>query len=423
MGSEGGVGEGIHESLAKGRSHDEVWRGTVMGDMKIILAPDSFKESISAADAAQAMARGVKRACDDGGIAGALVDQCPVADGGEGTVAAMLAACDGQAMVTTVRGPMGEAVEAAWGYLGGERGGGAVIEMATASGLALVDPAKRDPLRASTFGTGQLIRAALERGAKRIIIGIGGSATNDGGCGMAQALGARFYDGGGQLMADGLAGGDLERVARIEVDELKRLLGGVTIEVACDVTNPLTGANGASAIYGPQKGATPAMVQRLDAGLAHLATLWREQLGADVAQREGAGAAGGLGGGLIAFTGATLRSGAAMVLDAVGFESRVVGCDLCLTGEGRLDGQSLSGKLCMTVARCAAKHGVPTIALVGSADDDADRALVGGGENEEGLEAYHVIGQGLSVEESMRRAGELLEQYAFEVVSERLMKG
>lgn len=366
----------------------------------MLCAPDSFKESLTAAEAAAAMARGVRRARPE-----AQVDLCPIADGGEGTVAAMLAATGGRARVARVTGPLGAATEATWGML---PDGVAVIEMAAASGLMLVPVAQRDPTRTTTFGTGELIAAAAEHGATRIVLGIGGSATTDGGCGMAQALGVRFVDHAGRVITTPLCGGDLERIASIDVSHRRGL---PPITVACDVTNPLTGRDGAAYVYGPQKGATPEQVEQLDRGLRHLAEVIRGQLGHDIEPIPGSGAAGGLGGGLIAFAGATLARGIDTVLEATGFDRRVQGCALCLTGEGRLDGQSLSGKACLGVARAAARHDVPTIALVGSADDDAARAVAAG------LHSYRVIAPHLPREVSMAQAAQWLERTAADVVT------
>ena len=369
--------------------------------MKIICAPDSFKESLSAAQAAQAMGRGIVSVA-----AQAQVDLCPIADGGEGTVDAMLSATGGEAKTTSVTGPLGQQVDAVWGLLGqsSDEPLTAVIEMAAASGLALVPRPQRDATRTTTFGTGQLIAAALAAGAQRIIMGIGGSATNDGGCGMATALGAVFRDGNGQpVPMPGPTGGTLSDIASVDLDGIDKRISQTQIIVACDVTNPLTGANGAAHIYGPQKGASPQQVEQLDRGLAHLAQLIREQLGKDIEEIPGAGAAGGLGGGLLAFLGARLQPGIELVLEAVGFDRRVQGCDLCLTGEGRLDGQSVSGKACLGVAAAARRAGVDTVALVGCVGPLVERTL------DAGLKAYHVIGPNLPVEQSMRRAAELLE--------------
>ena len=371
--------------------------------MKVICAPDKFKESLTAPQAAQAIARGVRQVYPD-----AQVDLCPIADGGEGTVEALLSATQGQSMTSRVADPLGHPINARWGILGqtaDDQPVTAVLEMAAASGLALVPQARRDPTQTSTYGTGQLIAAAMDAGARRIILGIGGSATNDAGCGALQALGARFYDRNNQLITQPMAGGLLEYITRIDLASLHPALKETTIIVACDVTNPLTGPDGAAFIYSPQKGATPAMVQQLDRGLSHIASIWRNQLGRDVETTPGSGAAGGLGGGLMAMLGATLQGGVGLVLQAVNFASRASQADLCFTGEGRLDGQSLSGKACLGVASVARQAGVKqVIALVGSAADDAHRTL------EAGLDAYHVIGEGLTKQESMRRASELLEQ-------------
>lgn len=355
----------------------------------MICAPDSFKESMSASDAAQAMARGL--ASLDADI---TVDLCPVSDGGEGFVEALRVAAQGKRMTRRVTGPLGQPVEAAWAKL---PDGSAVIEMAAASGLELVPAAQRDPLKTSTFGTGELIRAALDAGCRRLLIGIGGSSTCDGGAGMAQALGVRFEDAHGKSIGDAMTGGRLRDVKQIDMSAIDDRLRATRIIVACDVTNPLTGPDGAAAVYGPQKGATPDAVTKLDNGLAQLA----QRLGHDPAM-PGAGAAGGLGYGLVAFLGAQLGRGIDLVLDATRFDDRVKNADLCFTGEGRLDGQSLTGKAVIGVARAAARHGVPTVALVGSAGDDAKSTL------DAGLRAYRVIGEGLPVEESMRRGPQLL---------------
>ncbi|MCC6579115.1 MAG: glycerate kinase [Phycisphaeraceae bacterium] len=369
--------------------------------MRIICAPDKFKLSISAEGAAQAMARGIRRVMQD-----AEVDCCPIADGGEGTVAAMIAATGGQWRKSTVTGPLGTPVTAAWGQLPDA----AVIEMASAAGLALVPADQRDPMRTTTFGVGELIRDALDSGAQHILLGIGGSATNDGGIGMAQALGVMFFDLSGQRLTSPLTGGDLSRIARIDLSARDPRIAETRITVACDVTNPLTGPQGAAAIYGPQKGASPRQVEQLDNGLRHLARRWREDLGRDVETMPGAGAAGGLGGGLVTMLGASVQRGIDLVLEAVDFDRRVAGCDLCLTGEGQIDGQSLAGKACLGVAHRAAQAGTPTVALVGARGPQWERLL------DHGLRDCLVIGEGLPVAESMRRAGELIESAAERVI-------
>lgn len=376
--------------------------------MRYLCAPDSFKESLTALEAAEAMARGIRRA-----DAGATVDLCPIADGGEGTVDAMLAATRGERRMTRVLSPLAEPIDAAWGLLGRREGEPltAIVEMAAAAGLTLVPRDRRDPTATTTFGVGQLLKAALDAGAKRIILGIGGSATNDGGAGMAQALGVAFRDELGRDIAAPMTGGMLARVADIDASGLDPRLASTPVVVACDVTNPLTGPSGASAIYGPQKGATPEQVATLDANLAHFAELLRQRLGRDVETLPGAGAAGGMGAGSVAFLNASLQRGVALVLEAVGFAQRVRGCDWCFTGEGRLDGQSLAGKACLGVARAAREQGVPTFALVGNIGPGGEKAM------EQGLAGARAIGEGLPVAESMRRAAELLEIAAYEVTA------
>lgn len=380
--------------------------------MKVVCAPDKFKGSLTARQAAQAMARGVLKA-----LPSAVVDVCPVADGGEGTVEAMLAATLGTPRSTVVTGPIGEPVTAAWGVFGEQHHRTAIIEMAAASGLALVSRIDRDPTKTTTRGTGELIRAALDEGVTRIVLGIGGSATNDGGIGAAAALGVRFMDGLGRVLpAESLCGGMLNEIVGIDMTWLDPRLAGVRITAACDVTNPMTGPNGAAHVYAPQKGATPSQVETLDANLHHLAEIFRAELGRDVEHVPGAGAAGAMGAGLMAFLGAELRPGIAMVLDAVDFESRVHGATLCLTGEGKLDGQSLAGKVCIGVARAAQHAGVRTVALVGAVGDGAEAA------EQAGLAAVLVMGEGVSVEESMRRAAELLAAAAERAVREFVLK-
>ncbi len=327
----------------------------------IAIAPDSFKGTLSAAEAAAAIAAGVRRA-----IPRARFRLIPMADGGEGTVDAVIAATRGKWRRCSAHDPLGRTMTTRYGLVGG-RTPRAVIEMAAASGLPLLKPNERNPLVTGTEGTGDLLRDALNRGAKHIWMGIGGSATNDGGTGMARALGVRFLDKRGNDLPRG--GGALATLDRIVLDGLDPRVKQVSIEVACDVTNPLYGANGASAIYGPQKGATPAMVRQLDAGLKQLAKVVKRQMGVDVSEAPGSGAAGGLGFGLMAFCGARLRRGVEMVADAVELEAQCRGCDLVITGEGRMDGQTVNGKTPMGVARVAGRVGAPVIAICGCTGD------------------------------------------------------
>lgn len=324
-------------------------------DMRIVIAPDSYKGSLSARQVAEAMAAGVRRVLPE-----AELDLVPIADGGEGTVDALVAATGGEVRTVTVTGPLGEPVAAAFGLL--SDGQTAVIEMAAASGLPLVPPDRRNPLVTTTYGTGELIRAALDAGARHLIIGLGGSATVDGGAGMLQALGARLLDAAGAPIGPG--GGALPALARIDLAGLDPRLAECTLTVACDVDNPLTGPRGAAAVFGPQKGATPDMVAALDAALAHLAAVIRRDLGRDVELVPGAGAAGGLGAALLAL-GARLRPGIEIVVEATRLRERLAGAALCLTGEGQTDFQTARGKAPVGVARAAKAWGVPVLCISG----------------------------------------------------------
>lgn len=324
--------------------------------MRIIVAPDSFKGSVSAVCTANAMEKGIKQVFTE-----AEVIKIPIADGGEGTVEALVAATQGQMIYQQVVGPLGEVVQAYWGILGD--GKTAVIEMAAASGLPLVPMDKRDPRITTTYGTGELIKAALDRGLRKIIIGIGGSATNDGGCGMAQALGGNFLDSEGQELPYG--GAALSTLERVDLSGMDIRLADTVIMVACDVDNPLCGARGASTVYGPQKGASPEMVATLDLALDHFSNKVQEVTGKNVAEQAGAGAAGGLGAGLLFFTEAKLQPGVEIVLIATGFESLVSTAQLVITGEGRTDFQTAFGKAPVGVAKLAKKYKVPTLCLAG----------------------------------------------------------
>ena len=334
--------------------------------MRIVVAPDSYKGSASAVAVAGAMERGILRV-----FRGAELCKVPIADGGEGTVEALVAATGGEIRHSVVRGPLGDPVDAAWGILGD--GHTAVIEMAAASGLPLLAADRRDPRRASTYGTGELIRAALDAGLRRIIIGIGGSATNDGGAGMARALGVRFSDDQGQELAEG--GAALAGLARVDVGALDVRLAACEIIVACDVDNPLCGARGASAVFGPQKGADPVAVAELDAALGHFALCARRATGRNVAETPGAGAAGGLGAGLLFFTAARLRPGVDIVLEAVGFADLVKDAAFVITGEGRTDFQTAFGKAPVGVAKVAKANGIPVFCLSGGLGEGADDVL------------------------------------------------
>jgi len=303
---------------------------------------------------------------------------------------------------------LGEPVDAAFGFLGPDSKT-AVVEMASAAGLSLVSPGKRDPRRTSTYGVGQLMRAAAQAGAQRMIVGLGGSATNDGGAGAMQALGVHFYDSNNHVLPPGLGGGDLRAIARVDASELAFAAATVPIIIASDVTNPLTGPQGASAVYGPQKGANPDMAAELDDALSHYAQVLRRDLGQDIADRSGAGAAGGLGAALLAFMGAQMQSGIDLVLDAARFNTHAQGADWVFTGEGRIDAQTLHGKtIAGVLARCVSLGGIPAIAFGGSVDGAAADALAA-----QGLCAAFPIVSGLMpLEHAMRDAALLLEHAA-----------
>jgi glycerate 2-kinase len=369
--------------------------------MRVVVAPDSYKGSLSALAVAEAMERGIQAVFPQ-----AEVIKVPIADGGEGTVEALVAATGGRLARTTVRGPMGGPLGAHWGVSGD--GATAFIEMAAASGLPLVPKERRDPRLASTFGTGQLMKAALDEGLRKLVVGIGGSATNDGGTGMARALGARFLDAEGRDLPEG--GAALARLARIDLTGLDPRLAEASILVACDVDNPLCGPRGASAVYGPQKGATPEMVAELDAALARLAEVAAGATGRDVAGLPGAGAAGGLGAGLLYFTPATLRPGVSIVLETTGFEALVRGADLVLTGEGRTDAQTAMGKAPVGVAGVARRQGVPVICLSGGLGEGADEVLT------RGIDAVaSAVPQPMPLEACMAQGAALVEAAAARV--------
>jgi len=332
--------------------------------MKIVIAPDSFKENLTSLEVASEIETGLRRIWPDADYV-----KVPMADGGEGTVQSLVDATGGQIVKCEVSGPQGDKVLASYGLLGDGRT--AVIEMAEASGLPLVAKEKRNPLIATTFGTGELIADAIKRGVEEIIIGIGGSATNDAGAGLAQALGVRFLNFGGAPINDLISGGDLGKVEAVDMTSINPGLARVRISVACDVTNPLCGEQGASRVYGPQKGATPEMVELLDKNLAHFAHVIKRSIGADVAERPGAGAGGGIGAGLMAFTNATLKRGVELVVAATRLEEKMQGANLAITGEGRVDFQTAFGKTPSGVAAAAHKCGVPVVAIGGGLADDA----------------------------------------------------
>ncbi|MCI1945376.1 glycerate kinase family protein [Clostridium luticellarii] len=323
--------------------------------MKILLAPDSFKGSLSSKDVCTALKEGILRAAPD-----AEIIEVPVADGGEGTVDAIVTSTESQKYTEYVTGPLGDKVKAHYGIL---KGGTAIIEMASASGLYLIPEDRRNPLITTSFGTGELIESALDRGCRKFIIGIGGSATNDGGAGMLQALGVKFMDNQNRELDYG--GGNLDKLAGIDLDKLDKRIYDSQFIVASDVNNPLCGENGASAVYGPQKNATPEMVKLLDRNLQHYALVVKHIFNKDLSEVPGAGAAGGLGFALIAFLNAELKNGIDIVMDITSMENKIENSDLVITGEGNTDFQTSFGKAPSGVAKLAKKYNKPVIILSG----------------------------------------------------------
>ncbi len=331
--------------------------------MNILIAPDSFKDCLSARQVAEAIKRGIERILPD-----ATFQIAPMADGGEGTVQSIVDATGGQLVHLQVKDPLMREITSFYGITGD--GSTAVIEMASASGIELLTPSERDPWITSTYGTGQLIANALEKGVKKILLGIGGSATNDGGAGMAEALGVRFSYS--DLRSSGRGGGSLGELKQIHMEGLNPQIKDTEIWVACDVSNPLTGPEGASAIYGPQKGADPAMVRKLDGNLKHFAGVIEEQLGKKVDKVPGAGAAGGLGAGMMAFLDAQLTGGFDLVAETVRLEQKLIKADLVITGEGKIDAQTQYGKTPFGVAQLAKKHKIPVLGVGGTIEKGAE---------------------------------------------------
>ena len=330
--------------------------------MNILIASDSYKGSLSSLQVAEKIKEGIHRVYPDAAV------QCiAVADGGEGTVEAVISSLGGKRCTAEVTGPDGKKILAYYGILNEQK---AVIEMAAASGLPLVEKEKRNVMEATTYGTGELMKAAILQGCRKIYVGVGGSATNDGGVGMAQALGISFLDCDGKEI--GFGGGELERIVKIDMSAKEKWLDEADITVMNDVTNPLCGPYGASAVYGPQKGASQEQVQRLDRGLQHLADLVRREIGIDMSEMPGAGAAGGLGGGLAAFAGAKLQSGIDTVLEMADFEQKLQWADLVITGEGMIDSQSAYGKVISGIAQKAKLCGVPVAAIAGGISESPE---------------------------------------------------
>jgi glycerate kinase len=363
---------------------------------KVVLAPQGFKGSLAGMEIAAAMERAVARVWP-----AATTVPVPVADGGDGTLRALVDASGGRIEVANVTDPLGRPVLAQWGVLGDGRT--AVIEMARSSGLALLGEDERNPLLTTTYGVGELMLAALDEGYRHLIVGVGGSATVDGGAGMAQALGAALLSEDGEALGRG--GGALSRLARVDPSGLDPRLAETTVEVACDVNNPLSGELGAAVVFGPQKGADEEMVRTLAHGLRRFARVVRRDLGREVADVPGGGAAGGLAAGLVAFAGAHLRSGADLVLGAVGLDAKLDEADLVLVGEGRMDRSTVYDKAPVAVARRAKQRGIPVVAVVGSTGEGFEAV------RDHGIDAvFSLVDGATTLEEAMRRTASLVER-------------
>jgi glycerate 2-kinase len=349
--------------------------------MKIVIAPDSFKESMTAMEVCNQIEKGFRKVFPK-----ATYVKIPIADGGEGTVQSIIDATDGKLVKKAVTGPLGSLVDSFYAITGD--GKTAVIEMAAASGLHHIPREQRNPLLASTRGTGELILDALDHGIEKIVLGLGGSATNDGGTGMATALGIKFFDKNGIELV--MRGDALQKIRSIDVSSIDPRLKHIKVEAACDVTNPLVGPFGASAVFGPQKGATPEMVTLLEKGLNKLGDVIKESKNIDVKDIPGAGAAGGLGAGVIAFLNGRLKAGIETILDIVDFDSTLHEADLVLTGEGRIDSQTIHGKAPIGVAKRAKKYKIPVIGLAGSLGEGNEAVY------EHGIDAVFSIVNGVS---------------------------
>lgn len=374
--------------------------------MKIIIAPDSFKGSLSAIEVASAILSATRKI-----FPSASIKCLPLSDGGEGLVESLVEATGGKKYCHEVTGPRMSKVKAFWGILGD--GKTAILEMAAASGLMLIDESQRNPLLTTSYGTGELIKAALDKGCLKIIIGLGGSATNDGGAGMAQALGAILIDEQGEPLKPG--GGELKRLAKINIESLDPRLNQVKLIAACDVSNNLIGPKGASYVYGPQKGATSSMVIQLDEALKHYSNVIERDLGIKVKNIKGSGAAGGMGAGIIGFLNGLLIPGIDLVLDVIGIDEELSDCDLLITGEGRLDIQSTYGKVPIGVAMRASKFGVPVIVIAGSVENNNHHF------HEKGIIAcFSIVNKPMSLQEAMDNAPTLLEYTTSQVL--RLFK-
>ncbi|MFQ5860369.1 MAG: glycerate kinase [Dehalococcoidia bacterium] len=377
--------------------------------MKLVIAPQAFKGSLTGMQAARAMEEGARRVFPQ-----AEMVLVPVADGGDGTLEVLVEHTGGRLLSVQVTGPLGEPVQALWGVMGD--GTTAVVEMARASGLALLSPQYLDPRITTTYGTGQLVRHALEQGCQRLILGLGGSATNDGGAGMAEALGVRLLDAQGHQLPRG--GAALQRLARIELSGLDPCVKELEVVAAADVTNPLTGPEGASLVYGPQKGASLGVARELDRALAHYAEVIQRDLGVDVTHIPGAGAAGGLGAGLLAFLGATIRPGIDLVCELLGLDERLERAHLVLTGEGRIDGSTVFNKAPIGVAQRAKARDIPVLAVTGSLGPGYAAVY------QHGIDVVACMTEGgIGLAEALERAYELVQDTTERALRLLLLKG
>ena len=369
-------------------------RNTNIG--KILIASDSFKGAASALEVCDAIENGIKQVCSK-----VKTIKIPMADGGEGTIGTLITATKGRLINKVVTGPLGERVKAKFGILGDNKT--AVIEMAEASGLPLVPVEKRNPMRTTTYGTGELIKYAMEKGCEKFIIGIGGSATVDGGAGVAQALGAKLVDKRGKEI--GFGGGSLSKLSKIDISSMDKRIKACDFEVACDVDNPLCGKNGAAYVYAPQKGATKTQVHVLGRALSHFANIVYRDTGIKINTLPGSGAAGGLGAGLVAFLGARLKSGVELVINASGIEKHIQDVDLVITGEGKIDGQTIFGKTPIGVAKLAKKYSKPVIGICGMVDEGYEKVY------KNGIDAIVTeFSSSLNIQEQMGQCKKLIQQ-------------
>lgn len=370
--------------------------------MNIIIAPDSFKECLSANEVAVAISNGVLKVIPD-----AQVHKIPISDGGEGLLNTLMPGSGGKFVEVAVKDPLMRSIKATYGILEDKRT--AVIEMALASGLELLKEHEKNPMLTSTYGTGQLIKDALDKGCTKLIIGIGGSATNDGGAGMARALGARFLNVKGEELKEG--GGSLNELESIDLNDFDSRLSHCEVVVACDVSNPLTGSNGASMVYGAQKGGNPEELNKLDENLAHFAEKIKTDLNKDIAEIPGAGAAGGIGAALLAFMQGKLVNGIGLVLETLRMEEYIKNADLVITGEGKIDGQTLHGKTIAGIAKMAKKYGVPVVVITGKIGEDIDPIYDMGV-----CGVYSIVNQPMDLHRAITEAPQLIQNSVKNIV-------